>query len=645
MTPSAHAGGPRLLRLQRWTEARQLSLVLVLALVVLAGIVQGLNLGGAPRYTALEGANTAQAWAFLNLDVPGTLADSSLRYAWPAAGWLQLAGWTGLSGAFQRYDGALEATREAMLVAHLVAIVLLWLLARRLGFARGFAAAALAIFALSPLAVQAHRLVVFANLATPWLLAAWLLALAPRRQAFTFAGASACFAMAAFSEPGYLVFLPFLAWSMWRTATPGSRALRLSLAAAVLAVLGVGYGLVTLSFGPEFPSSGSGLSVNAVFEQMSLAGQALTSASLEETGLPAALLGQDPVLVLIGSVGALGGLFRPVLRPLSAAFILWVVLLFTPLGLSASSAFAMVAVAALLAAGAAELAWSKARDDEEAQWSTRSVAVAVVFGLVALAALPLWGSRLDGLMREDQNRPLAQARGWAVDNLARDSRLILGPQLWVDMLSAGFATENVANAGPAVLLAGDLEPRSNWRDYDYVITGETAELSPIAASAAGSSEVLASFGAEDLAVSVRRVLPEGVAVGQKSERADVAERQAAGAELVRNPSLRLSQPVRDLVAEGQLDPRALVLLPLAATTGTLRIEALPAVDGEAGNGRPRRQVLISGRDGAFLSTEESEALSKTFLEQSAKYRPVSVTPRAGSLLITWGLDYPTGLFG
>ncbi len=648
MTQSPSVATPRLQRLQGWVEDRQRSFLVVLSLVALAAVVVGVNLGGAPRITALEGSNTAQAWTWLNLtelNFAG-LGESPLSYASPSLGWLQLAEWTRLSGAFQRYDSAVFAGRVAVTVAHLLAIPLLWLLARKLGLARPFAAAAVIVFALSPLAVHAHRSVAFANLATPWLLGAWLLALAHRRQAVAFAGAASCFAIATLSQPSYVIFLPLVAWSMWRTATRESRAVRVSLAAVVLTTVYVAYWLATRWLGAALPTGAPPL--DGVLAQANRAGGALFTVPADGFGLALELLRLDPVLVILAPLSAVVCLFRRSKRPLAVSLITLAILLLTPVALAVSSALVILALSALAIAGAAEILWSVAQGVKHQRWRLRSVAAVAVLAAAVAAAVPLWGIRLDGLLRDEQNRPMTQARGWIADNVGRDSRLIVGPDVWVELPRSGFGIDHVTSSDPSFYAAGLPRPDTSWRDYEYVIDAAStlgAATSDTAERAVRNSQVVAQFGEGDQTVSVRQVLPDGVAEARASERADLAERRAAGAEVIRNPSLRLAKPVRELIAAGQLDPRALVLLTRAAATGTLQIDALPEVAGEAGNDRPRRQVLISGRDGAFLDTQEGEELAKTFTEQGEKYRPSAVRLRAGSLLLTWNLDYPHGLFG
>ena len=67
--------------------------------------------------------------------------------------------------------------------------MLLFVLGRRLGMHRSASAAAVLVFALSPLALQYHRTVYIDNVATPWLLAAFVLVLSRRQQLAGFVGA------------------------------------------------------------------------------------------------------------------------------------------------------------------------------------------------------------------------------------------------------------------------------------------------------------------------------------------------------------------------------------------------------------------------------------------------------------------------
>ena len=101
--------------------------------LLIAGLVQAIGMAGSPQRIDDEGTYTAQAWSILKL---GELAHYTYWYDHPPLGWLQLAGYGQLTFAFDRYDVAVIAMREAMLVAMVIATALLWLLARRIGLSR-----------------------------------------------------------------------------------------------------------------------------------------------------------------------------------------------------------------------------------------------------------------------------------------------------------------------------------------------------------------------------------------------------------------------------------------------------------------------------------------------------------------------------
>ncbi|PRC59719.1 glycosyl transferase, partial [Mycobacterium sp. ITM-2017-0098] len=76
-------------------------------------------------------------------------------------------------------DNAVVAGRYLMVVAATVGAFLLWVLSRRIGFSRWAAAAAVFIWAVSPLAISLGRAVYLDNLAVVWLLAGLVLVCSP----------------------------------------------------------------------------------------------------------------------------------------------------------------------------------------------------------------------------------------------------------------------------------------------------------------------------------------------------------------------------------------------------------------------------------------------------------------------------------
>jgi hypothetical protein len=274
--------------------ARLRSACWLLPLLALGLVAQVVNLTRFPQRTDAEGVITVQAWA---LDTGARLAHSASWFDLPSAGWLQLAGWARLTEALNRSEHAVLGAREFMVVATLVSAILLWFLARRLGFARPVAAVATALFLLSPLALELHRPVSLDTVATVWLLVALVLTTARRRQRLAFAGASAAVAICVLTSAAFVVALPLLAWLLCRNAQPPTRRSSLIIAAGVLVAIAGGYLLAASATGES-------------------GGILIAGAGAAPAAQP------DPVWLVASAVAGIGGLFVRRVRPLAATILL-----------------------------------------------------------------------------------------------------------------------------------------------------------------------------------------------------------------------------------------------------------------------------------------------------------------------------------
>ncbi|HWU21916.1 MAG TPA: glycosyltransferase family 39 protein, partial [Nocardioides sp.] len=225
-------------RVSAWTTRHRESLLVLSPLLLLAGVVQAWGMSRAPEAVDDEGTYTAQAYAVEHL---GRLAHYTYWYDHPPLGWLQIAGWTTLTDAFDRYSSAVSAGREAMLVAQLVSVALVWALARRMHLTRAASALAIALFALSPLALAFHRMVYLDNVAVPWLLAAFVLAAPRRNELLSFTGAAGCFAVAVLTKETVVLLAPVLLWWAWRHAAPSTRRYTFTVAGSLFVLLCCGY--------------------------------------------------------------------------------------------------------------------------------------------------------------------------------------------------------------------------------------------------------------------------------------------------------------------------------------------------------------------------------------------------------------------
>ena len=160
--------------------------------------------GPAPQRVDDEGTYVAQAWVVQHWR---TLGHYTYWYDHPPLGWLLLAAWTSLTGAFGRATTAIAAGREFMLAVQLLSAALLYGVARRLELRRVAAAGAVLVFSLSPLALGMHRAVYLDNIAIPFVVAAFLLVLSPTHRLAAHAAGGLCLAAAV------LVRKPACCWS------------------------------------------------------------------------------------------------------------------------------------------------------------------------------------------------------------------------------------------------------------------------------------------------------------------------------------------------------------------------------------------------------------------------------------------------
>jgi len=667
--PASAAGRPsvpprvHLARAGRWLRARRRSGLVLGPLLAVIGVVQGLNMTGTPQRIDDEGTYVAQAYAVLRF---GELTHYTYWYDHPPLGWLQLAAYAGATGAFERAPNAVAAGREAMLVAALVSAALLWVLARRLGLSRVFAGLAVALFGLSPLAVEYHRIVYLDNVATPWLLGALVLALSPRKRLVAVVGSAACFGVAVLTKETYLLVLPVLAWLLWRHSDRTTRRYGLAVAASLFVLIGAGYVLFALVKGELVPSRDRVSLAEGVGFQ--LAGRSGSGSLLDPGSLTRRTLrlwlDLDVVLPALSVLAAAVGVAVRRLRPFAVGTLLLLALALRPGGyLPVPYVVGLLPLGALLVAGVADAAWRHRRTAPGAAPAAglRAVALArpgtavvVVGALVAGAlAVPMWGARLRGQVLSDLDAPLAQAEAWIGRNVRRDARLIVDDALWVDLVRQGRDRENVVwyyklDTDPAVQA---LSPRG-WRDYDYIVSTNSIRTFPHSSPEVGraleSSTLAAAFGEGATRVEVRRVNLDGAEGAGRRLAADRAARSAAGTALMTSPRLTASQPARDLLRGGYVDARVLTTLVGLSTRQPLTVDGFPGEPGEAGTDEPRRAVRITrvGDEPVAPGSPADLAVREFLAAQPDPYRPARIEALpGGGLLVDWSAPSPTGLLG
>ena len=232
----------------------RLDLYLAGGLTLLVLVVMALNITGFPAATDDEGTYLAQAWAVQHGQ---GLAHYTYWYDHPPLGWIQLAGLSWVPALFFPDLIAVAGGRIAMLPIIAVSLVLVYVIGRRLGFARWAAALALLVFGLSPLSVTMNRQIYLDSFAVMWMLAALALALSPRRHLWHYAAAGAATALSVLSKETMLITAPAVLVAMWQNASRTStRPWAFGGYTSGLVLVGAFYPLYALLRGELFPGPG-----------------------------------------------------------------------------------------------------------------------------------------------------------------------------------------------------------------------------------------------------------------------------------------------------------------------------------------------------------------------------------------------------
>lgn len=635
-------------RFGAWLRRHGATLAFLLPVLAIVAVVQRINMTGAPQRIDDEGTYTAQAFAISHL---GELTHYTYWYDHPPLGWIQIAGYTSLTGAFGRYDQAVMAGREAMLFFALVGVLLVWLLARRIGLSRPASAVAAVVFGVSPLAIQFHRTVYLDNVAVPWLLLAFLLALSRKNQLAGFIGASFAFGVAVLSKETFLLALPFLAWVMIRKSERSTRRYTLATSGAVLSLMGLGYVVFAAVRGELVPGKGHTSLISGLTFQL---GTRTDSGSIFDTkSLFFRVVDQwwqlDQVFIVLTVLAAVVALFLTRLRPYAVLILFAVAIMFRPNSyVPVPYVIMLIPFGALLIAGVGDTAVKayRARRAGRVTTSLRRVGASawlVVTAVAVAAIVPLWTVQLRGFLQTDQDQPMVSAEKWVDDNVPHDSRLLVDDSMWVDLVRDGFAQDNVIwfykiDTDGAV----EAESPNGWKDSDYVVTTDSVRTSaggsPDVQKALANSTVVATFGTADQMVDVRQIHPQGTDAAKAQAAVEKTALTAAGTQLASNPNLVGSAALKKQLRAGQLGARASVVLGQLLATGPVSVNDLKPLDGE--DGQQFRQLVITksaGEPGAQLTTW-LKAVGET-------YAPSTITRSGGATTVVFPAIEPSGLAG
>ena len=495
-------------RLRRWTVEHRLSLTIVVVLCLAIGVVQAIGLSGWPARYDDEGTYVAQAWAVTHL---GELAPYTYWYDHPPIGWILLALIQAPISLVIHSANAITAGRIAMLPVDAVSSGLVYALARRLGMRRGFAVLALLLFALNPLALNYHRMVFLDNLAVPWLLAAFVFALSPRRRLWDMGASGICFGLALLSKETMLLTAPGLLVAVWQGSDQATRRYSLTVFATSLLLAVAFYPLMALVKGEVLPGAHhvsllNGLSFQLFTRQSS--GSALQTGTLSHKYLEEWLYLDRylPYLSVALVVPALG--IRRLRAP-AVALAIGLLGVLRPGYMPAMYLIAYIPFACLVVAGVLDVVWSWRPSRRRLRRWTGPAVAALSIAVLGAFAVPVWARWDVKEMTFDADLPVQQAETWIYHHVGHRAKVLTDDTLWLDLVEHGFQRNRVVwyyKLGTDSEV--DARFPSGWRDFNYVVSSDVMRsgTTPEALAAIKHSRKVASFGTGSRRIVIRAVL-------------------------------------------------------------------------------------------------------------------------------------------
>jgi cellulose synthase/poly-beta-1,6-N-acetylglucosamine synthase-like glycosyltransferase len=520
-------------------------------LLIAVGFVLATNMFHWPAVLFDEGTYVGNAWA---VGERGELAFYTYTYGHPPLAWLLITIWTSVGGLFGHVTYSLDGSRELACVVTLVGCSLLFTLARRLGMSRPFAVLAVLLFALSPLSMYFHRGTLLDNPATVWAIAAFALALSPRRKLWSFAESGACFAASVLSKETTLVILPALLLAAFQNADLRTRRYCVALLVTFFALVLAAFPLYATLKGEILPGRGHvsllGTDVNMVATRQGT-GSVLSQGSVGH-GTVTFWLSLDPWLVgaaLLLSPIALA--FRR-LRAVTLAYLIQVAMIMRPGYLPAMYVIAQLPFAALIVAGTMQALWHVATADRpgrqiparQARWplararvatvltkvsaAVSALVVAVAVAVAAIYVVPRWVSADRAAMTIRLDTPQREAENWLIHHVGHEQRLIVTDDFWVYLIGHGYDSRAVKGGfnSPTVVSYWPLDKDPavrryfpySWREFDYIVSTpamrDTSNNTPDTAEALQHSRVVAAFGqGREAQIQIRRITPTALGSG------------------------------------------------------------------------------------------------------------------------------------
>lgn len=502
-------------RLRSWAAVHARSLAVLTVLLPLVGVLHAWNMYRSPaiNITDDEGTYVNEAWAVVTWH---QLSHYTYWYDHPPLGWIQIGLYSWLTDAWARAPYSIAVGREFMLVVDLTACALLYLLARRLQLPRWAAAAAVILFAASPLSLQYHRMVWLDNIGALWLIAALALAAAPRKSLGSAAGSAACLAVSVLSKETFLILAPVVGYLLWQHSDRRTRRYRMAIFTLVASTLALFYPLYAVVKNELIPGPNHVSLLWAIRWQLTLRSTngSIFNPSTEAAGYFHSWLHLDPWLLAAGLALAVPALLCRRLRPLAVAMLLEAVLVLRPGYLPEAYIVAVLPFAALIIAGMAHQLNSLRTPRLPTLLTHGLLALPLITGVAVLA--PLWVRGDTAQLTGGTTVKDAQMVSWVAAHVGARQHMVVDDNVWLDLVRAGYDPKPPVFAVTWVYKVGtdpSIRLPPGLRAVDYFVyalnPSYAAKDAPQIVAPFQHSVLVATFGTGDNTIYVRKVIRPG----------------------------------------------------------------------------------------------------------------------------------------
>ena len=603
----------------RWKAPSRLPLrhIVVAVSVLFVALVHVVNINNWPLFFDDEGTYVAEAWAVYTR---GELAHYTYWYDHPPGGWLQLAAFLAplkLLGI----DSSVLVGRYVMVLYTAVTSVLIFKLGRNLGLRVPAALAGMLLWGLCPLVIFEARQVMLDNMATAWLLGAFVCATSRRQYLTRHFLAGACFAAAILTKETTVIVAPALLFALWNHAYRATRWFSV-MASVMMTVLLVAIYPLYAVLKSELVSGPGHVSLqDAIAFQLkdrTGSGSVLDTSSVAYETLSSWLF-YDQILLAAGLAAGIVCLALRNLRVIGLCLLIFALVALRPGGyLPLMYVIAVLPFAAVAVAGVGQWLF-----DQMSRIRVNTVQVgrimASAVAILAVGALgSQWTAKNADALTDRPNDTYYSALDYVVQNVDKNSPILVDDSYWNPLVDAGWSSDGWRGAIWYFKL--DLDPVAResdlpdgWKDIDYILVNDAMVKNfdglsklPQMTDAYKHSHVIEQWGTGQDQVQLRKINEDMVAYDSVA----AAARARPGAPPVLESEQEATVRNRSSFSNGQWTVGKDISTGTYATTSTSSkcywakisdVEKGSHSKSQYGN-QGRLTVKITGKDQAFLTT-------------------------------------------